>query len=46
MNLVKNYESDFSVLVLKDDSFATSRDKVNIVEFFKQMNLFERIITL
>jgi len=46
VNLVKEYESDFSVLVLKDDSFATSRDKVNIVEFFKQMNLFEKIITL
>ena len=46
VNLVKNYESDFSVLVLKDDSFASSKDKVNIVEFFKQMNLFEKIITL
>jgi len=46
IDLVKNYESDFTVLVLKDDSFATSRDKVNIVEFFKQMNLFEKIITL
>jgi adenine-specific DNA-methyltransferase len=46
IDLVKNYESDFTVLVLKDDSFATSQDKVNIVEFFKQMNLFEKIITL
>ncbi len=46
VNLVKVYESNFSVLVLKDDSFASSKDKVNIVEFFKQMNLFEKIITL
>ena len=46
VNLVKEKKSDFSVLVLKDDSFATSQDKVNIVEFFKQMNLFEKIITL
>jgi len=46
VNLVKEYGSDFSVLVLKDDSFATSRDKINIVEFFKQHNLFEKIITL
>ena len=46
VNLVKTYESDFSVLVLKDDSFVSSQDKVNIVEFFKQMNLFEKIITL
>ena len=46
VNLVKKFESDFSVLVLKDDSFASSKDKVNIVEFFKQMNLFEKIITL
>jgi len=46
VNLVKEFESDFSVLVLKDNSFASSKDKVNIVEFFKQMNLFEKIITL
>ena len=46
VELDKEYENDFSVLVLKDDSFATSQDKVNIVEFFKQMNLFEKIITL
>ena len=46
VNLVKEYGSDFSVLVLKDDSFASSQDKVNIVEFFKQMDMFEKIITL
>ena len=46
VDLVKVYENDFSVLVLKDDSFATSHDKVNIVEFFKQMDMFEKIITL
>jgi len=46
VNLVKEKRSDFSVLILKDDSFISSRDKVNIVEFFKQMNLFEKIITL
>jgi adenine-specific DNA-methyltransferase len=43
---IKEYESDCSVLVTKDDSFVTSQDKVNIVEFFKQMNLFEKMITL
>ena len=46
VEIVKEYESEYSVLVLKDDSFANSKDKVNIVEFFKQMNLFEKIITL
>jgi adenine-specific DNA-methyltransferase len=46
VNLVKEKKSDFSILVLKDDSFASSRDKVNIAQFFKQMNLFEKIITL
>ena len=46
VDLVKNYESDFSVLVLRDDSFVSSKDKVNIVEFFKQINLFDKIITL
>ena len=46
VEIVKEYESEYSVLVLKDDSFANSRDKVNIVEFLKQMNLFEKIITL
>jgi len=46
VELVKEYENEFSVLVLKDDSFISSSDKVNIIEFFKQMNLFEKIITL
>jgi len=46
INLVEKYNIDFSVLILKDDSFATSKDKVNIIEFFKQYNLFDKIVTL
>ncbi|GAB6044896.1 hypothetical protein JCM11957_04940 [Caminibacter profundus] len=46
VELTKEYDSEYSSLVLRDDSFLNSKEKVNIIEFFRQMNLFDKIITL
>jgi adenine-specific DNA-methyltransferase len=46
VELVQSLPSDFKVLVIRDDSFKNSQEKVNIIEFFKQMKLFNKILTL